>query len=94
VDSNYVKDGITTWIPGWKRNGWQTSAKRPVKNADLWRALDAEATKHDITWVWVTGHPDDPGNELADLLANRGVDGVRASGSASWRSGGTTPNPR
>ncbi|MGH3588939.1 MAG: RNase H family protein, partial [Pseudonocardia sp.] len=77
VDSSYVMNGMKTGIAGWKRNGWQTSAKKPVKNVDLWQALDAEVTKHDVRWVWVKGHAGDPGNERADELANLGVDSVR-----------------
>lgn len=73
VDSKYVMNGITSWISGWKRNGWRTAAKKPVKNEDLWRALDAEVAKHEITWQWVKGHAGDPGNERADALANRGI---------------------
>lgn len=77
VDSSYVMNGMKTWIAGWKRNGWTTAAKKPVKNVDLWQALDAEVTKHDVRWVWVKGHAGDPGNERADELANLGVDSVR-----------------
>jgi ribonuclease HI len=73
VDSTYVMDGLTRWMLGWKRNGWKTSAKTPVKNAELWRTLDAEAARHTVTWVWVKGHAGDIGNEKADALANRGV---------------------
>jgi ribonuclease HI len=73
TDSQYVKNGIETWIHGWKRNGWRTSDKKPVKNADLWRALDAQAARHRVRWHWVRGHNDHPGNERADALANRGV---------------------
>ena len=80
VDSTYVMNGLNDWLPAWKRNGWRTSAKKPVKNEDLWRALDAEVARHNITWVWVKGHSGDPGNERADQLANRGVDEVRARG--------------
>ncbi len=79
VDSTYVMNGITKWVSGWKRNGWRTSAKAPVKNADLWQALDDEAARHQITWKWVKGHSGDPGNERADELANRGVEQVRAA---------------
>ncbi|HEY5821178.1 MAG TPA: ribonuclease HI [Propionibacteriaceae bacterium] len=82
VDSTYVMNGLTKWLPGWKGNGWRTSAKQPVKNVDLWQALDTECARHTITWIWVKGHAGDPGNERADQLANRGVDqvrGVRAS---------------
>ena len=80
VDSTYVMNGLQSWLPGWKRNGWRTSAKKPVKNVDLWQALDTEVTCHTITWVWVKGHSGDPGNERADQLANRGVDEVRLRG--------------
>lgn len=73
VDSTYVMHGITRWIDGWRRNGWVTSAKKPVKNADLWRALENEVARHDVQWAWVKGHAGDEGNERADALANRGV---------------------
>lgn len=69
TDSNYVKDGITRWIHGWKRNGWKTAARKPVANADLWQALDRAAQRHRIEWRWVKGHAGDPDNELADRLA-------------------------
>ena len=78
VDSTYVMHGMTRWLAGWKRNGWRTGEKKPVKNEDLWRALDAEVARHEVRWVWVKGHAGDPGNEHADALANRGVDEVRA----------------
>jgi Ribonuclease HI len=78
VDSQYVMNGITRWIEGWKRNGWRTASKAPVKNEDLWRALDAEVARHEVRWVWVRGHAGDPGNERADALANKGVDAVTA----------------
>lgn len=73
TDSTYVKDGITKWIIGWKAKGWRTAAKKPVKNEDLWRALDDAAANHDIEWKWVKGHAGDPGNERADELANQGM---------------------
>jgi ribonuclease HI len=73
VDSQYVKDGITKWIKGWKRNGWKTSDKKPVKNADLWLRLDAALGKHDITWKWVRGHAGHAENERADALAREGM---------------------
>jgi ribonuclease HI len=73
TDSQYVKHGIESWIHGWKRNGWKTSARKPVKNAELWRELDAISAKHHIKWHWVRGHTDHPGNDRADELANRGV---------------------
>ena len=72
TDSTYVKDGLTKWIKGWKRNGWKTAAKKPVKNQDLWQALDAAAARHDMTWKWVKGHAGDEGNERADALARLG----------------------
>ncbi|SFB14719.1 ribonuclease HI [Cellulomonas marina] len=78
VDSTYVMNGVQKWMPGWKRNSWRTADKKPVKNQDLWQALDAETARHRITWRWVKGHAGDPGNEAADALANRGVDEVRA----------------
>jgi ribonuclease HI len=77
VDSVYVMNGMKTWIHGWKRNGWRTSGKQAVKNAELWQALDAEVVRHDITWIWVRGHAGDPGNERADELANLGVASLR-----------------
>jgi ribonuclease HI len=73
TDSQYVKNGIESWIHGWKRNGWKTSERKPVKNEDLWRELDELATHHRIRWHWVRGHDDNPGNERADELANKGV---------------------
>ncbi|MGF2734900.1 ribonuclease HI [Marinobacter sp. DUT-1] len=73
TDSQYVRKGITEWMSGWKRNGWKTAAKKPVKNDDLWRELDAETSRHRINWHWVKGHAGVPDNELADELANRGV---------------------
>ena len=73
TDSVYVRSGITSWLLGWKRNGWITSAKQPVKNADLWQRLDAAASPHEVQWRWVKGHSGDPGNERADALANEGL---------------------
>ena len=73
VDSTYVMNGATKWILGWKRNGWRTGDKKPVKNVELWQELDAQMARHSITWVWVKGHAGDPGNERADALANKGV---------------------
>lgn len=73
TDSTYLKDGLTKWIHGWKRNGWKTAAKKPVKNKELWLALEAAAARHEVTWKWVRGHAGDPGNERADELARRGV---------------------
>jgi ribonuclease HI len=74
TDSQYVQKGISEWIHGWKKRGWKTAAKEPVKNADLWQALDAAQAPHTIEWLWVRGHNGHPGNERADDLANRGVD--------------------
>lgn len=74
TDSNYVRQGITQWIYNWKRNGWKTSTKQPVKNVDLWQQLDALVQSRVVDWHWVKGHSGDYGNEKADLLANRGVE--------------------
>lgn len=79
TDSKYVQQGISTWIHSWKKNGWRTSAKAAVKNADLWKALDAVVSEHDVSWHWVKGHAGHPGNERADALANRGVEEVIAN---------------
>jgi ribonuclease HI len=73
TDSQYVQLGITSWLAQWKRRGWKTADKKPVKNVDLWQRLDALAAAHDVRWRWVKGHAGDPGNERADELANRGV---------------------
>jgi ribonuclease HI len=79
TDSTYVKDGITSWISGWKARNWKTAAKKPVKNVDLWQALDEAVSKHDVEWRWVKGHAGHPENERADELARRGVDEARNS---------------
>ena len=71
TDSRYVKDGITQWITGWKSKGWRTAAKKPVKNVDLWRLLDAQADAHAVAWHWVKGHSNNPMNDLADKLAKK-----------------------
>jgi len=73
TDSAYVKGGLTGWIHGWKRNGWRTADKKPVKNEDLWRRLDAAAQAHQVTWEWVKGHAGHPENERADELARAGM---------------------
>jgi len=73
TDSTYVKNGVTGWIEGWKRNGWRTSAKKPVKNEDLWRRLDTAQGRHKVTWEWVKGHAGHPENERADALARAGM---------------------
>ncbi len=78
TDSQYVKSGITQWIHNWKRNGWKTAAKKPVKNADLWRELDQEVAQHQVEWAWIKGHSGHPENELADQLANQGIEGLRS----------------
>jgi ribonuclease HI len=80
TDSSYLRNGITAWLPAWKRNGWMTSGKKPVKNADLWRRLDAAAARHEVHWLWVKGHAGDPGNERADALANLGMREARGGG--------------
>ena len=74
TDSQYVRLGISQWLAGWKRRGWKTAAKAPVKNQDLWERLDAACAIHEIRWHWVKGHAGHPENELADALANRGID--------------------
>lgn len=73
TDSQYVRKGITEWLAGWKQNGWKNSAKKPVKNADLWQELEAETARHKVSWHWVKGHSGNPDNDLADELANQGV---------------------
>ena len=78
TDSQYVLKGINEWIHGWKRNGWKTAAKQPVKNADLWQQLDAACQPHRLEWVWVRGHTGHPENERADALANRGIDELKS----------------
>lgn len=77
TDSTYVKNGITQWINGWKRNGWKTAAKKPVKNVDLWQALDSASARHHVEWAWVKGHSGHPDNERADQLANKGIEEMR-----------------
>ena len=78
TDSTYVMKGITEWLPGWKRRGWKTAARKPVANADLWRRLDEQNSRHMVTWRWIKGHSGHPGNERADALANRGIDELSA----------------
>ena len=73
TDSTYVKNGVTSWIHGWKRNGWRTANKKPVKNADLWQRLDEAQARHTVTWEWVKGHAGHPENERADELAREGM---------------------
>ena len=74
TDSNYLKDGIEKWIHGWKKNGWKTSAKKPVKNQELWMKIDTLNHFHEVQWKWVKGHSGHRENEIADLLANKGID--------------------
>jgi ribonuclease HI len=82
TDSVYLRSGITSWLPKWKLNGWRTSDKKPVKNADLWQRLDAAAQRHQVQWLWVKGHAGDPGNERADALANQGMREAVAAGAS------------
>ncbi|HOZ58472.1 MAG TPA: ribonuclease HI [Nakamurella multipartita] len=82
ADSTYVLNGITKWLAGWRRNGWLTGSKQPVKNVDLWQDLDEQANRHTVDWQWVKGHAGDPGNERADALANEGVPGGMGAGPA------------
>ena len=77
TDSIYVRDGVTKWIHGWKRNGWKTAAKKPVKNDDLWKELDEAAKRHDVTWEWVKGHSGHPENDRADELARLAIAQMR-----------------
>jgi ribonuclease HI len=78
TDSSYLRNGIMAWMPNWRRNGWMTADKKPVKNADLWQRLSDATQEHQVEWVWVKGHAGDPGNERADALANRGLAQARA----------------
>jgi ribonuclease HI len=78
TDSEYVRNGITSWIHNWKARGWKTADRKPVKNVELWQRLEELAALHDVKWHWVKGHAGDPGNEHADRLANRGVEAARA----------------
>jgi ribonuclease HI len=73
TDSNYLRDGITTWIKGWKKNGWRTADRKPVKNAELWERLEKAASRHDVRWHWVKGHVGHDANERADELAREGM---------------------
>lgn len=82
VDSEYVRQGISQWIHGWKRNGWRTADKKPVKNAELWQRLEEAAKRHRIEWLWVRGHAGDPMNERADELAREGVKLARSGAEA------------
>ena len=77
TDSTYVRDGVTQWMAKWERNGWRTAAGKPVKNKDLWQALGTQVQRHQVAWHWVKGHSGHPENELADALANKGIEGLR-----------------
>ena len=78
TDSKYVRDGISDWIHNWKKRGWKTASKAPVKNVELWQRLDKAREQHDVEWHWVKGHAGHPGNELADQLANQAIDELLA----------------
>jgi len=82
TDSQYVQKGMTQWLANWKRRDWRTADKKPVKNADLWQELDELVSRHDVTWKWVRGHAGDAGNEMADQLANQGVQQARSLAAA------------
>ncbi|MDY0071208.1 MAG: ribonuclease HI [Thauera sp.] len=82
TDSQYVQKGISEWIEGWKTRGWKTASRTPVKNADLWQALDAARERHQVQWLWVKGHAGHVDNERADALARQGVEAVRKRGQA------------
>ncbi|MDX2226123.1 MAG: ribonuclease HI [Verrucomicrobiae bacterium] len=82
TDSQYLKNGVTRWIRTWKRNGWRTAAKKPVKNADLWKALEAEVDGHTVRWHWVKGHAGNEGNERCDTRANQEIDRIRRNHTA------------
>lgn len=79
TDSQYVQKGMTEWIAGWKKRGWKTAGKEPVKNEDLWRLLDSEAAKHSLEWIWVKGHAGHVENERCDALARQGVEAARST---------------
>jgi len=92
TDSEYLRRGITEWLEQWKRRGWKTAGRKPVRNEDLWQRLDELAARHAVTWHWVRGHTGHPDNERADALANRGVDevlGLAPAGPAARRPGST-----
>lgn len=79
TDSSYVQKGITEWLAGWKKRGWKTASKQPVKNQDLWQKLDEQCQRHNVSWKWVKGHAGIEGNEIADQLANEGVDKIMST---------------
>lgn len=82
TDSKYLMDGITSWLAGWKKKGWRTKAKKPVKNEDMWRALDAAVSRHKVQWKWLKGHAGHAGNELCDQLANMEIDKIKKTHSS------------
>jgi ribonuclease HI len=82
TDSAYLRNGVTTWLPAWKATGWRTADKKPVKNQDLWHALDAALGRHRVEWHWVRGHSGDPDNERADQLARAAIRAARSAGEA------------
>ncbi len=86
TDSVYVRNGITSWLANWKRKGWKTAGRKPVKNVDLWQALDEQNQRHQVKWHWVKGHSGHRENEIADQLANRGIDELGAGRSANRQS--------
>ena len=88
TDSTYLRDGITRWLQVWQANGWRTAARKPVKNADLWRRLQAALRGHQVRWLWVRGHSGDAGNERADALAHRGMAAFLPAPANSKRAGG------
>ena len=88
TDSKYVLSGITEWMPNWKKRNWKTANKKPVLNAELWRRLDALASQYEVSWQWVKGHSGHPENEIADQLANRGIDELIATESGGLSRGG------
>ena len=93
TDSQYLRDGIMKWIHGWKRNGWRTADKKPVKNVDLWKELDAAMAPHQVRWHWVRGHAGDPLNERADELARAGIAAVRAGAIGALSPAESKPKP-
>jgi len=90
-DSQYLRDGITKWINAWKRRGWRTADRQPVKNVDLWQRLDAAAARHEVTWIWVRGHSGHPENERADALARAHIAGATLTYQTVEGEGGQKP---
>jgi len=86
TDSAYVKNGVSTWIHGWKKNGWRTADRKPVKNVDLWQRLDTAQTRHQVTWLWIKGHAGHAENERADELARKGMEPFKPSGRTAGKS--------